>query len=86
DAVYRPFETLIRPLDIPYLPMPTKGPVAVLLHFIAMFRGVVITIALTSMAIEAINLTIIWGLSVIVDRVTTHGVELFVDNNFRRLA
>ncbi|MGO8063262.1 ABC transporter ATP-binding protein [Rhizobium leguminosarum] len=86
DAIYRPFETLIRPLDIPYRPMPTKGPVAVLLHFIAMFRGVVITMALTSMAIEAINLTIIWGLSVIVDGVTTHGVELFVDNNFRLLA
>ncbi|MBY5365287.1 MULTISPECIES: ABC transporter ATP-binding protein [Rhizobium] len=86
DAIYRPFETLIRPLDIPYRPMPTKGPVAVLLHFIAMFRGVIITMALTSMAIEAINLTIIWGLSVIVDGVTTQGVELFVDSRFRLLA
>ncbi|TAU89429.1 ABC transporter ATP-binding protein [Rhizobium leguminosarum] len=86
DAIYRPFETVIRPLDIPYRPMPTKGPVAVLVHFIAMFRGVVITMALTSMAIEAINLTIIWGLSVIVDGVTTQGVELFVDSNFRLLA
>ncbi|MGR9414550.1 ABC transporter ATP-binding protein [Rhizobium leguminosarum] len=86
DAIYRPFETLIRPLDIPYRPMPTKGPVAVLIHFIAMFRGVIITMALTSMAIEAINLTIIWGLSVIVDGVTTQSVELFVDSNFRLLA
>lgn len=86
DAIYRPFETLIRPLDIPYRPMPTKGPVAVLLHFIAMFRGVIITMALTSMAIEVINLTIIWGLSVIVDGVTTQGVELFVDSKFRLLA
>ncbi|MBY5333213.1 ABC transporter ATP-binding protein [Rhizobium leguminosarum] len=86
DAIYRPFETLIRPLDIPYRPMPTKGPVAVLLHFIVMFRGVIITMALTSMAIEAINLTIIWGLSVIVDGVTTQGVELFVDSKFRLLA
>ncbi|QIO56519.1 ABC transporter ATP-binding protein [Rhizobium leguminosarum] len=86
DAIYRPFEALIRPLDIPYRPMPTKGPVAVLIHFIAMFRGVIITMALTSMAIEAINLTIIWGLSVIVDGVTTQGVELFVDSNFRLLA
>ncbi|MGR9393857.1 ABC transporter ATP-binding protein [Rhizobium leguminosarum] len=86
DAIYRPFETLIRPLDIPYRPLPSKGPVAVLIHFIAMFRGVIITMALTSMAIEAINLTIIWGLSVIVDGVTTQGVELFVDSNFRLLA
>ncbi|MBB3297181.1 ATP-binding cassette subfamily B protein/ATP-binding cassette subfamily B multidrug efflux pump [Rhizobium sp. BK591] len=86
DAIYRPFETLIRPLDIPYRPLPTKGPVAVLLHFIAMFRGVIIAMAASSMAIEAINLTIIWGLSVIVDGVTTQGVELFVDSKFGLLA
>jgi hypothetical protein len=39
DAIYRPFENLIRPLDIPYRPLPPKGPVAVLLHFVSMFRG-----------------------------------------------
>ncbi|MEI3854005.1 MULTISPECIES: ABC transporter ATP-binding protein [unclassified Ensifer] len=86
DAIYRPFETLIRPLDIPYQPLPTSGPVAVLLHFIRMFRGVVIAMALTSMAVEAINLTIIWGLSVIVDGVATQGVALFVENRFWLLA
>ncbi len=86
DAIYRPFESLIRPLDIPYQPLPTSGPVAVLLHFIRMFRGVVIAMALTSMAVEAINLTIIWGLSVIVDGVATQGVEVFVENRFWLLA
>ncbi|SDA72140.1 ABC transporter ATP-binding protein [Sinorhizobium sp. NFACC03] len=86
DAIYRPFETLIRPLDIPYQPLPTSGPVAVLLHFIRMFRGVVIAMALTSMAVEAINLTIIWGLSVIVDGVATQGVALFVENRSWLLA
>ncbi|MBD9511272.1 ABC transporter ATP-binding protein [Ensifer sp. ENS10] len=86
DAIYRPFETLIRPLDIPYQPLPTSGPVAVLLHFIRMFRAVVIAMALTSMAVEAINLTIIWGLSVIVDGVATQGVALFVENRFWLLA
>jgi len=86
DAIYRPFETLIRPLDIPYQPLPTSGPVAVFLHFIRMFRGVVIAMALTSMAVEAINLTIIWGLSVIVDGVATQGVEVFVENRFWLLA
>ncbi len=70
DAIYRPFETLIRPLDIPYRPLPSKGPVTVLLHFISMFRGVLIVLALASMAMEAINLTIVWGLSVIIDGVT----------------
>jgi ATP-binding cassette subfamily B protein/ATP-binding cassette subfamily B multidrug efflux pump len=73
DAIYRPFETWIRPLDIPYTPMPASGPVAVLLHMMSKFRGVLIAMALSSMAVEAINLTIIWGLSVIVDGVTTQG-------------
>ncbi|MBY5715508.1 ABC transporter ATP-binding protein [Rhizobium leguminosarum] len=78
DAIYRPFESLIRPLDIPYRPLPSKGPVAVLLHFISMFRGVLIALAFCSMVFEAINLTIVWGLSVIVDGVTQHGASVFL--------
>jgi ATP-binding cassette subfamily B protein/ATP-binding cassette subfamily B multidrug efflux pump len=78
DAIYRPFERLIQPLDIPYRPLPSKGPVAVLLHFISMFRGVLIALALSSMAIEAMNLTMVWGLSVIVDGVTEHGAAAFL--------
>lgn len=85
DAIYRPFETLIRPLDIPYQPLPSKGPVAVLLHFISMFRGVLIALALSSMAIEAINLTIVWGLSVIVDGVTQMGASAFLHSEWRFL-
>ncbi|NNU48301.1 ABC transporter ATP-binding protein [Rhizobium sp. WYCCWR 11279] len=86
DAIYRPFETLIRPLDLPYRPLPAKGPVAVLLHFISMFRGVLIALALASMAIEAINLTIIWGLSVIVDGVTQTGAPAFLHSEWPLLA
>ncbi|MDK4740317.1 ABC transporter ATP-binding protein [Rhizobium sp. CNPSo 3464] len=78
DAIYRPFEKLIRPLDIPYRPLPSKGPVAVLPHFISMFRGVLIGLALASIAVEAINLTIVWGLSVIVDGVTHMGAVAFL--------
>jgi len=82
DAIYRPFETLIRPLDIPYRPLPSGGPVAVLLHFMSMFRGVLIALALSSMAIEAINLTIVWGLSVIVDGVTQKGASAFLQSEW----
>lgn len=82
DTIFRPFETLIRPLDIPFHPLPSKGPVAVLLHFISMFRGVLIALALSSMAVEAINLSIIWGLSVIVDGVTAQGAEAFLRNEW----
>ncbi|MBB5574822.1 ABC transporter ATP-binding protein [Rhizobium paranaense] len=78
DAIYSPFEKLIRPLDIPYQPLPSSGPVAVLLHFISMFRGVLIALALSSVAVEAINLTIVWGLSVIVDGVTQKGAVAFL--------
>ena len=82
DAIYRPFEALIRPLDIPYRPLPSKGPVAVLLHFISMFRGVLIALALASMLFEAINLSIVWGLSVIVDGVTQQGASAFLHNDW----
>ncbi|NLS00367.1 ABC transporter ATP-binding protein [Rhizobium sp. P38BS-XIX] len=85
DAIYRPFERLIQPLDIPYRPLPSKGPVTVLLHFISMFRGVLITLALSSMANEAISLTIVWGLSVIVDGVTQQGASAFLHNDWRLL-
>lgn len=82
DTIYRPFETLIQPLDIPYQPLPAKGPVAVLLHFIRMFRGILLVLALSTMAIEAMNLTIIWGLSVIVDGVTKQGASAFLHNEW----
>lgn len=85
DRIFRPFETMIRPLDIPFRPLPSKGPVAVLLHFISMFRGALIALALSSMAVEAINLSIIWGLSVIVDGVTAQGAAAFLDNEWRLL-
>ncbi len=86
DAVYRPFEQFIRPLEIPYRPLPTTGAVSVLWHFIRMFRGLVLLMAITSMVVEACNLTVIWGLSVIVDGVTSQGVEAFVHDRFWLLA
>jgi ATP-binding cassette subfamily B multidrug efflux pump len=82
DIIYRPFENLIRPLDIPYRPLPAAGPVAVLLHFISMFRGVLILLAFSAMAIEAINLSIVWGSSVIVDGVTRQGASAFLSNEW----
>ncbi|MCQ1837528.1 ABC transporter ATP-binding protein [Neorhizobium galegae] len=82
DVIYRPFETLIRPLDIPHRPLPSTGPVAVLLHFISMFRGVLIALAVVSMTVEAINLSIVWGLSVVVDGVGQHGATAFLQSEW----
>ena len=64
DFIYRPFETLIRPLDIPYAPLPARGPFALLLHFARMFRGILVAVTVLMMAIEGINLAVIWGISV----------------------
>src|SRR5690606_14200532 len=61
DLIYRPFETLVRPLDIPYAPLPDRGPLALLLHFAGMFRGVLFAMSLFIIAVEAINLGVIWG-------------------------
>jgi ATP-binding cassette, subfamily B, multidrug efflux pump len=47
-----------------------------------MFRGVLIALALSSMVIEAINLTIVWGLSVIVDSVTQKGASAFLQSEW----
>ncbi|MDD1499291.1 ABC transporter ATP-binding protein [Agrobacterium sp. CNPSo 3708] len=86
DAIYRPFEQLIEPLEIPYRPLPSSGPVAVLLHFISMFRGVLIGLALSAMAMEAINLSIVWGLTVVVDGVSQHGASAFLQSEWPLLA
>ncbi|MBA1143851.1 ABC transporter ATP-binding protein [Mesorhizobium neociceri] len=78
-SIYRYFETLIRPLDIPYAPLPATGPFALLLHFARMFRGVLGTIAVFTMAVEGINLAVIWGMSIIVDGVNKKGAAVFLE-------
>lgn len=86
DFVYRPFERLIRPLDIAYRPIPDKGPFDVLLHFVRMFRGVLIAISVSAMLMEASNLFLIWSFSSIVDGVTAKGAEAFLVEDWPLLA
>lgn len=86
DFVYRPFERLIRPLDIAYRPIPDKGPFHVLLHFVRMFRGVLIAISVFAMLMEASNLFLIWSFSSIVDGVTAKGAETFLAEDWPLLA
>lgn len=86
DFVYRPFERLIRPLDIPYTPLPSEGPFQVLMHFVRMFRGVLIAISVFAMLFEASNLFLIWSFSAIVDGVTAQGAMGFLKNEWPLLA
>src|ERR671931_161216 len=86
DLIYRPFETLIRPLDIPYAPLPARGPFALLLHFARMFRGVLLAVTVLMIAIEGINLATIWGISFIVDGVSAKGAAAFLEEDWSILA
>ncbi|YCI06075.1 ABC transporter ATP-binding protein/permease (plasmid) [Ensifer sp. D2-11] len=86
DLIYRPFETLIRPLDIPYAPLPSRGPFALLVHFASMFRGVLAAVAILMIAIEGINLATIWGISFVVDGVTAEGAAAFLEEDWPTLA
>ncbi len=86
DLIYRPFETLIRPLDIPYTPLPSRGPFALLVHFASMFRGVLAAVAILMIAIEGINLATIWGISFVVDGVTAASAAAFLEANWPTLA
>ena len=86
DLVYRPFERLIRPLEIPYKPLPSQGPFHLLMHFVRMFRGVLIAISMFAMLMEATNLFLIWSFSAIVDGVTTKGAAAFLHEDWPLLA
>jgi len=86
NFVFRPFETIVRPLDIPYTPLPASGPFALLLHFAGMFRGVLATVAILMMLVEGINLTLIWGISYIVDGIGSKGAASFLQDDWPVLA
>lgn len=86
NLIFRPFEAIISPLDIPFTPLPQKGPFALLLHFALMFRGVLATIAILMMAVEGINLALLWGISFIVDGVAETSVASFLHERWPVLA
>ncbi|MER9757522.1 ABC transporter ATP-binding protein/permease [Mesorhizobium sp. M0166] len=85
DFIYRPFETLIRPLDIPPAPLPASGPFALLLHFARMFRSTLAAITILMMAVEGINLATIWGASFVVDGVSAKGAAVFLQEDWPTL-
>jgi ABC-type multidrug transport system fused ATPase/permease subunit len=86
DFLYRRIETLVRPLEVPFTPLPASSPFALVVHFARMFRGVLVAIVLFSVAVECINLSVIWGISVIVDGVSAKGAAVFLQEDWRMLA
>lgn len=86
DIIYNRFENLIRPLDIPTFSMQAKGPFALLLHIAGKFRRALLTVTLLAMAVEGINLLLIWGISFIVDGVSSMGAAEFLRQDWIVLA
>ena len=86
EFAYRRFETLVRPLDIPFEPLTTQSPFALVLYYTRMFRGVVVAIVLFSVATECINLAVIWGIATIVDGVSDKGAAAFLQQDWPLLA
>ena len=85
DRIFRPFELLIKPLDLPVTALPDKGPVHLVWHFGKMFRGVLLTVALLSVVSGLIGLSVVWSLAYIVDGVVANGATEFVHDNITLL-
>lgn len=85
DRVFKPFETLVKPLDLPVVPIPDKGPIFVVLHFAKMFKGVLATVMLLSVISALFSLLLVWALAFVVDGVVASGAEQFVSDNLSLL-
>ena len=81
DRIFRPFETLIKPLDLPVTVLPDKGPVRLVWHFAKMFRYVLAAVTVLSIASALIGLSIVWTLAYIVDGVVELGAGPFIEQN-----
>ncbi|MBP1853536.1 ABC transporter ATP-binding protein [Rhizobium halophytocola] len=78
DLIYRPFENLIRPLDIAYRPMPSSGPFALVWHFLRMFWPPLVAFTVLLVLGETFNLALIWGIAKVIDGVGAMGAAVFL--------
>lgn len=86
DRIFRPFERLVLPLDLPVRPMPDNGPFHLIWHFAKMFKGVLIAVGALSIISSSISLLLVWALAFIVDGITAEGAVAFVEQNTTTLA
>ncbi|THV25651.1 ABC transporter ATP-binding protein [Peteryoungia ipomoeae] len=78
NRLFRPFEGLLRPLEIPFQPLPDGGPFRLLYHFARYAPWPLVTILVLSAAIELANLAVIWGVSHLVDGVSADGAASYL--------
>ena len=82
DRIYRPFERLVQPLDLPVRPLPAEGPVRLIMHFAWMFRWLLVLVALSTAAVSGIGLIVVWAVAFIVDGVVADGAAAFVEKHW----
>lgn len=78
DRIFRPFENLVRPFELPLRPMPGTGVWQLVWHFAKLFRGVLAAVAALSVISAGIGLAVVWALAFVVDGVTAQGAATFV--------
>ncbi|MEM7710222.1 MAG: ABC transporter ATP-binding protein, partial [Pseudomonadota bacterium] len=78
DRIFRPFEGLVRPFDLPIRPLPASGAWALIWHFARLFRGVLAVVGMLSVVSAAIGLTVVWALAFVVDGVSEQGAAAFL--------
>ena len=81
DTVFRPFETLIQPLDLPIRPIPEGGPLGLVWHFARMFRHILVVVGLLSVLTACINLSVVWAVAFVVDGVVAKGAATFLEDH-----
>jgi len=78
ERYFRPFETQLKPLDLPVSPLPDAGPLRLVLHFAAMFRKQLLLVSLLAMVSAGLGLGGIWAIAYVVDGVTSQGAGPFL--------
>ena len=79
DSVFRPFERLVRPFELPLTPPPDSGPFRLFWHFARMFKGVLAVVGLISVVNALVSLVVVWALAFVVDGVVEMGAAPFVE-------
>ncbi|GAB4524992.1 MAG: ABC transporter ATP-binding protein [Roseibium sp.] len=81
ERYFRPFETHIRPLDLPVTPLPDKGPLHLVWHFARMFHRQLVIVSVLAMVSSGLGLAGIWAIAYVVDGVTNLGASVFLKDN-----
>ncbi len=79
DRIFTPFERLLRPLEVPYRRIPSDGPLRLVLHFVAYAPKSCLVVLGLSASVEIVNLTVLWGVSHLIDGISSQGLLPYLD-------